>query len=190
MSAVFYVSFALLWVLVVFQGLVLLGVVRTVYRRAGEPASDAPPVSTGALIGQPVPSFTALDLSGRPVDETSLPQTLSALLFVTPDCVTCMASLEEVEALQEKVDGSLIVVCRAGLEECRRLRAAYGLEGTAVVVDEKHEVSERFDVYATPTAVLVGANGRIRTYGHPMDKDELARLMDEGSVFPQFEVTR
>ena len=190
MSAVFYVSYALLWAIVVFQSLVLLGIVRTVYRRRAEPVADAPPVSTGALIGQPVPSFTTIDLSGRAVDETSLPQTLSALLFVTPDCVTCMASLEEVEALRAKVEGSLIVVCRGGLDECRRLQASYGLEGTAVVVDETHEVSERFDVYATPTAVLVGANGRIRTYGHPMDKDELVRLMDEGSVFPEFEVAR
>jgi peroxiredoxin len=190
MSPVFYVSYALLWAIVAFQSLLLLGIVRTVYRRGDETVAAAAPVSTGALIGEPVPSFAAIDVAGRAVDETSLPQTLSALLFVTPDCVTCMASLEEVAALRAKVEGSLVVVCRGELEECRRLQETYGLDGTAILVDERHEVSERFDVYATPTAVLVGANGRIRTYGHPMDKDELVRLMDEGSVFPQFEVAR
>lgn len=182
MTAIFHISYALLWTLVIFQSLVLLGLVRTVYRTNARPVPDAMPASNGSLIGQPVPNFTAIDVSGKPFDDRSLPSGLSALLFVTPDCATCMASLEEINALNAKVSGSLIVVCRAGIEECVRLRATYGLEGVAVIVDEDRNVSERFDVYATPTAVLIGANGRIRTYGHPMHKDEFAQLVGQSAA--------
>lgn len=187
MTAIFYISYALLWTLVIFQSLVLLGLVRTVFRTHARSVSGAMPATNGSLIGQPIPTFTAIDVSGQLFDEKSLPNSLSALLFVTPDCVTCMASLEEINALNAKVNGSLIVVCRAGIEECRRLRETYELDGVPVIVDEDRKVSELLEVYATPTAVLIGANGRIRTYGHPMDKDEFARLVAEGDALPRLQ---
>ena len=183
MTAILYVSYALLWALVIFQSLVLLGVVRLARRPAAQAASDPGPTSTGALIGELVPSFAAVDVDGNHFDETSLPHTLNALLFVTPDCVTCMASLEELNGLRAKVDGSLTVVCRGAVDDCRRLRELYELdEQIPVVVDAAHGVSDAFEVLGTPTAVLVGGNGRIRTYGHPMDKDELVRLVNEANT--------
>jgi peroxiredoxin len=188
MSAIFYISYALVWALMVFQSVVLLGVVKTVYRtRADDPVSGALIRSDGALVGHPVPSFTAVDVDGRIINESSLPPSLNALLFVTPDCVTCVASLEEVDALREKVNGNLIVVCRGGANECRDLLETYGLDEIPVIVDNDRELSEAFDVHVTPTAVLIGANGRISTYGHPMDKDDFARLLAEGNVIRSYQ---
>jgi hypothetical protein len=183
MTSIFYVSYALLWVVVVFQSLVLLGVVRLARRPASTAGAEPGPVSSGALIGELVPSFSAVDVDGRRFDETSLPDTMNALLFVSPDCVTCMASLEEINGLSAKVDGSLAVVCLGEVADCRRLRELYELEERIpVVVDTTREVSDAFEVLGTPTAVLIGGNGRIRTYGHPMDKDELVRLVAEANA--------
>jgi peroxiredoxin len=182
MPAIFYISYALLWLLVVFESLLLLGLARGVSRPAPQSQSSSKnglPGGSHPKIGQPVPHFSAIDVLGRQVDEGSLPRSLSALLFVTPNCTTCMASLEEVNALHTKVDGSLVVVCRGGLEDCRYLREAYQLNGVPILVDEDRAVSEAFDVQVTPTAVLVGSTGLIRTYGHPMAKDELARFIEE-----------
>ncbi len=93
-----------------------------------------------------------------------------------------MASLDEINLLKDKVAGSLMIVCRDGLEACQDLSEAYDLDGIPVIVDEDRKVSELFDVVATPTAVLIGANRRIRTYGHPVDKDELASMIAAGEV--------
>lgn len=182
MPTIFYVSYALLWLLVVFESVLVLGLARAVSRRAPQPQSASKnglPGGSHPKIGQPVPHFSAIDVSGRKVDEGSLPRSLSALLFVTPSCTTCMASLDEVNALHAKVDGSLVIVCRGGLEDCRHLREAYQLNGVPILVDQDRAVSNAFDVQVTPTAVLVGSTGLIRTYGHPMAKDELARLIEE-----------
>ncbi len=180
MSTALYVTYALLWVLVVFQGLVMLGLVRTVYRANAGPPADVSPAGNGYLVGQPVPEFSAVDVSGTPIGNDDLAGRRSALLFVSPDCTSCAATLDEVEALRWKVDGNVIVVCRgAGPERCRELREMYNLETTPVVVDEDLKVSELFDVHVAPTAVLVGSNGRIETYGQPMKADELAELVAE-----------
>ncbi|SRR6266536_1929366 len=179
MTTFFYLAFGLLWILVLFQSLVLLGVVRTLYRGTGSVAAPHMPVSNVDLMGQPVPPFEARDLSGKRFNEQSLPPKLNALLFVTPDCVSCIASLEEIDGLRAKVSGNVSIVCRGTGEECRDLRETFELGDLPVLVDQDRSVSAAFGVVATPTALLIGANGRIRTYGHPVDADDLARMMSE-----------
>ncbi|HZM77869.1 MAG TPA: redoxin domain-containing protein [Candidatus Limnocylindrales bacterium] len=177
MPAIFYVSYAALWLVVVFQSLVLLGLVRTVYRLNAHPSPDGSATTSGHLVGQRIPDFTAVDVSGNIFDHESLAGRVSALLFVTPDCRSCMATLAEVSALRLKVNGNLIIVCRAGSQECKLLQETYNLENVPVVIDEAHELSKLFDVHGSPTAVLVGASGVIQSYGHPMGADEFAQLL-------------
>lgn len=181
MTSIFYVSYGLLWVLVVLQSLVLLGLLRTVYRSNAEPALERPEATNGYLIGEPAPEFTAVDVTGARIDETALAGRLTALLFVSPDCLTCTATLDELEALNAKVKGNVMVVCRGTRAECVKLGELYGLK-VPVILDEDREVSERFDVRATPTAVLVGRNGRIQTYGQPMRAEELEALVTRGAA--------
>jgi len=177
MPAIFYVSYVALWLVVVFQSLVLLGLVRTVYRSGAASAPELSATSSGRLIGHQAPEFSAVDVSGAPFDNGSLAGRMSALLFVTPDCTSCMATLEEVAALRHKVDGNLVVVCRAGSAECARLRETYHLHDVPVVVDEAREISQLFDVQGSPTAVLIGATGLVRSYGQPMGAEEFAALL-------------
>ena len=182
MTAAFYISYAVLWVLVIFQSLVLLGLTRTVYRADAGPAPAAPAVGDSDLVGQLAPEFTARDVAGDVLDNGLLAGRASALLFVTPDCTSCIATLDEVEALRAKVDGNVIVVCRAGPDECARLRETYGLDSVPVIVDDDLEVSNLFDVHVAPTAVLVSANGRIQTYGQPMRGEEFAEMVASGTA--------
>lgn len=119
MTAPFYVSYAALWALVVFQTLVLLGLVRGYARRTELPSVTHPLPFDDHLTGQRVPEFSAHDVSGAPVDESSVIGQRTALLFVAPDCPTCSTTLGELEALQEKVEGRVIIVCRATEGDCR-----------------------------------------------------------------------
>jgi peroxiredoxin len=185
-SALFLLSYVALWLIVIFQTMVILGLTRTVYRRDQQAVPDGTRDEDPIPVGEPAPRFTALDVAGTRVDETIFSGSLTALLFVSPGCSTCVATLSEVEALRQKVNGDVIVVCRAETAECGRLGSSYGLQ-TRVIVDEDHSLSDRFGVRTTPTAVLIGPTGRIVTHGYPMHGDELERLFGESNTVPDLE---
>lgn len=176
MTVTFYLSYALLWTLVIFQSLVVLGLVRVVYRAERDEPTIGPRPGNGQLIGQQAPGFRAVDVFGAPIDNSTLAGQTAALLFVSPDCSTCAPTLEELEALKLKANGTVMIFCRAGRDECRRLVETYGLS-TRVVVDDDLAVSDLFGVNVTPTAVLVTGDGRVQKYGHPMRSEELEQLM-------------
>lgn len=183
MSALFYVSYAVLWILVAFQSLVLLGLVRTVYRLQGSGAVLNPSVvdGNGALRGREAPDFTSSDVFGSLVVSQDFENRLRALLFVSPDCPACSLTLSEMEALQMKAEGSVLVVCRADRDDCRQLAEAYELSGP-VLVDEDHEVSQLFGISSVPAAVLINERNRIQSYGQPMRGGELDELLREAAT--------
>jgi peroxiredoxin len=166
---VFYVSYAGLWILVAFQTLVLLGLTRALHA-----ARAAPAAAREGLRGQPVPSFSATTISGDRVDRDDLAG--AALLFVSPDCATCSVTLHEVEALQAKVGGRVIVVCRSSVDRCSQLAQTYELS-LPVLADDDLALSRLFDVAAAPTAVLIDEDLRVQSYGQPMDPAEFEVLL-------------
>jgi peroxiredoxin len=182
MNTVFYVSYGALWAVVVFQTLVMLGLTRALHV-ARQSGTLAEPAGGHELEGRQAPAFSTVDISGTPVSNESLAGRYTALLFVSPECQTCAVTLEQLEALQEKTGGGVIVFCRSGDERCAQLAQTYRLSAP-VVVDEDLEISRLFRVMAAPTAVLVDAAGRIESYGQPMGPDELAEFMvpDNGDL--------
>jgi len=166
-----------LWVLVILQGLVLLGVVRVVHNlQQGAALAALPPQAGESLTSQRVPEFTALDVFGEPVSSDDLTAPLNALLFVSPKCSNCVVTLEELQALQSKVDGNVLVVCMAETEECRRIVRDFDLS-VRVIADPDDELAKRFDIIAPPTAVLVSAAGHVVQYGHPGREEDLEHLL-------------
>ena len=168
MSDPFILSHLALWAVVIFQGLILLGVVRAVHElRQSSFGFDSPGADgTARLKGREAPSFTASDLFGRAIDSDDFRGQLTAMLFVSPDCSSCTVTLDEMNALTTKAKGNVIVVCRAGREECRRLAERYDVR-VPMIADEKLEVSELFDVSTVPIAVLINENNKIGSYGYP-----------------------
>lgn len=175
MNTVFYISYAALWAIVVFQTLVMLGLTRSLHQ-ARQAGSIADTSDAGGLEGRQAPAFSAVDIAGAPVSNASFAGSYTALLFVSPDCQTCAVTLEQLEALRLKTDGSVIVICRSGGEACAQLADTYRLT-TPVIVDEDLEISRLFRVMAAPTAVIVDAEGRVESYGQPMGPDELEQFM-------------
>jgi len=170
MSVPFLLSYAVLWALVIFQSLVLLGLVRTGYRLQ---RTGAPP---GHLRGREAPEFTAVDVSGEEVASVDFAGRLRAFLFVSPDCPTCTVTLEEMEALKWKTEGSVVVVCRGEPEGCRRLAETHEVS-VPVLVDEELRVSELFLISSVPTAVLIDSENRIQSIGEPMRGEELEQML-------------
>jgi peroxiredoxin len=172
MSTALAISFALLWALVIFQTLVLLGLTRAVSRIQGRAVEEDGESVDPGLQGEPLPAFSEVGLFGEKIDNEFIAGRVTALLFVSPDCTTCSVTLDELEALMAKTTGNVVVFCRSTERRCRELAATYRLE-VPLIVDEDLQLSRRFGVAGTPTAVLVAPDGTVRSYGQPMNGNEL-----------------
>lgn len=168
LSAAFFIALAVLWIVVIFQSLVLLGLVRIVHRlqsTAGEQTSPE---------GEPAATFASIDVAGQPFASSSLNGRMRALLFVSADCRSCMTTLEELQALELKSEGAFVVICRGNAEECARLAETHKLS-VPVILDEDRTISGLYKIDAVPTAVLVSPDDRIQSHGSPL-RDELEQI--------------
>lgn len=174
------VSNILLWVFVLFQGLVLIGLVRAVHLLQVRSSSGAgPAVERPSIVGKQAPDFDVSDINGSPISIREFSGRVFALLFVSPSCRSCGWTLADMSALGERAREDLVVICRADEDACRELVENYHLL-PSLVVDADLELSRLFDVDAVPTAVVVDESGEVRSYGHPMRSAELVDLMDVG----------
>jgi len=162
MDLPFYLSYAALWVLVVFQTLVVIGLVKAHgHHRHSEPrgAHDHG--------HEPAPEFEANDVAGRPAGTGALRGQRAALLFVAPDSETGSASPVQVEALQVKTGAKVVVVCRGDAGRCAELASGLDPE-VQVVADADHAISELFRITATPTAITLTEDGRVASRGYAL----------------------
>lgn len=175
MSLPFYLSYVGLWIVVVFETVLLMGLIQTVYRKSGQLSSlsksdeQLPP-------GSPLPAFAVQDTAGQTIDSHALTGRQTALLFVSPNCDSCAVTLEELEALKNKTGGHVVVFCLADRGTCATLIEDYRLR-VPVVVDDEHRIAGLLRVSSAPTAVLVDRLGNVETYGHPRAPVDLERLL-------------
>ena len=173
MSSLFLLSYIAVWVMLLFQSLILVGLVRTVHQLQRGATLG---VDVQSLRGREAPSFVAEDLAGVQVSSAAFEDQLRAFVFISPDCRSCSLTLAEMDALHWKAEGTVIVICRAGKDACRELVEKYNLE-TAVLVDEHNHVGDVFGISSVPAAVLVGEDNRIKVFGEPMRVEELEEIL-------------
>lgn len=161
MSTPFYITYVALWILVIFQSLILLGLVRMIAQL--QQSNN----SSGMMAGQEAPAFSVVDLAGRSISTKNFAGHLTALLFVSPTCPSCMTTLAELEAVNHKAQGNVIVICRAGRIDCAQFIEQYQLK-IPVVADEDEQISRLYHISSVPTAVLINAQNRIQSYGQPL----------------------
>ena len=176
-SMPFYLSYIALWILVVLQSLVLLGVVRIVYQLQQNGATSG---SHGVSLGEEAPAFSAVAISGVPISSTDFAGRLRALLFISPDCPACTEILEDIEYLNHKAQGNVIVICRASRHQsCTQLVEQY--EFTNPIIEDKDaHISQLYRISAVPTAVIIDANNIVQSYGQP-PREELEEMLEKAS---------
>ncbi len=166
-SLAFFVSYALLWFLVICLALIVVALVRTLaaIRLEGAGASG-----NGDPVGETVPEFKGIDIRGAPFDSRDLAGRARAFLFVSTTCRSCITTLDELRALKTKAGGAVVVICRDRRQDCIQLLGDDEIEAR-VVVDEEHAISDLFGISSVPTAVLVDRNDTIERYGYPKRED-------------------
>jgi hypothetical protein len=119
--------------------------------------------TSGPAVGAAAPGFELPALDGTPV---SLERVLEGghpalLVFSDPGCGPCSAFAPRLAEWQRDLGGELSVwvVARGDLEDNRARAGEHGLAN--VVLDADGAVADAYGYLGTPSAVLVGADGRI-----------------------------
>ena len=167
-SMLFYVSHIALWILVGFQSLVLLELVRRL-GSGGVSAKELEPTEGEELLGTgtPAPSFEAPILPnmqlmkseawyGRPL----------MLVFTTPKCSGCVEVADELIDMHLNSDRQLVVFCVGESSGCVTFAETY-LPGVSVLLDEKGMMAKEFRVTRTPTVIMIDEDAQIARYGFP-----------------------
>lgn len=170
----FDLSYLALWLLVVFQAMLLLGVVRALYRirQQGVGLGSA---GEERRAGEVAPPFTGRDLSGNWIGSDDFMGSRQVLLFVSPHCRSCETAVEDIGFLDGKIDGRATVICAGGTEEaCTHFSEAHALD-RPMIVDDDMAISRLYRVEVVPSAFVIDEEGRIESYGNPMRDGRLVQ---------------
>jgi methylamine dehydrogenase accessory protein MauD len=168
MSLWWSVSSIGLWLIVLPLGFLLLGALRsqallrwrldqlkaTTPRRIGR---------DGLKLGTRAPDFHLPSVSGPEIALRDFAGRRVLLAFTQDGCAPCHKVLPELDRLHR--DGlSVLVVNNGGPEATRRWAAGAGVR-VPVLVQEKFELSRRYEAFATPFAFLIDERGVIASKG-------------------------
>jgi methylamine dehydrogenase accessory protein MauD len=187
-----------LWILVLFLGFLLLGALRSValvrWQMAQLEATMPSRVGrSGLRPGKKAPDFTLPDLAGGVVALQSYVGRKLLLVFMQPGCGSCRTIVPELNRLQDTGETQVLVLHNSDTEAVRRwlkeLRPHF-----PVAVQERFNLSKRYEVFATPFAFLIDEHGVIAARGIVSTKQYLGFVMtraghderdgDEGAETP------
>jgi thiol-disulfide isomerase/thioredoxin len=182
MSAAFYVSYVLMWALLLFQGVLLL----LVYRHFGFMALGRLEgvQRDGLAVGESAPAVSGVTAEGVDVAWNPVTDRPSLLLFVAPDCEPCKRILPAINGLSqgEETFGLSITAIVAGprdaairvAEKFRPLFTFFSEDGSGAF--------ERYRVRVTPFAFVISTDGKILSKGLCSDTARLNELLAASGV--------
>jgi peroxiredoxin len=113
-------------------------------------------------VGQPAPSFTAVDLDGEKISSGELLEGAqrTVLVFTSATCGPCVELLPELARWRELLVGRLnIHVVAAGDEATNRRHSEE--QGIPLLLDSRNEAWSAFAVVGTPSAIEVDESGYV-----------------------------
>lgn len=141
-----------------------LGELRALSRRVDEQALSTLGAE-GLPVGAVAPEFELLAVEGGRISLESLlaPGKAVLLVFVHPGCEMCAALARELPRWQSRVRKVLTVVLvgNGDLAEHAAWGRAQEVGDIPVLVQQGNEAALRYRVRGTPSAVLIGADGRV-----------------------------
>jgi methylamine dehydrogenase accessory protein MauD len=175
------ISNVLLWVLAVALAAVVLALVRQIgvlHERIGP--AGALLLKRGLQVGQPVPSMSLTDLSGRSITigAPSDNGRSTLLVFLSPTCPICKVLLPVVKSSRASEAAWLeLILASDGVEdEHRRFIAANRLEEIPYVLSA--ELGMSFQVERLPFAAVIDERGILRARGLINSREHLESLFE------------
>ena len=169
MSPWWLVSYAALWLLVLFLGFLLLGALRAMglFRWRLEQLEVTTPsrIGRGGLKpGKQAPDFTLPSVAGGEVSLHDFDGRRVFLVFTQSGCKPCQRIIPELNKLQRGGEVQVLVVNNGAMETTRQW-AGEAQVRVPVLVQENFGMSKRYEMYATPFAFLIDERGVIASKG-------------------------
>jgi len=171
----FYSTYVALWVLVIFQGFLIIALLQRLekIRHLIERGSSLP-------IGSSAPEFSGVDQFDRETGLGSLDYRGGIILFLSPECPACMALADSLGPLAGELPPT-IAVCQGEREACAALSKHFG-PSVQVLNDQSGETAGLYGASGFPRAVVVDGKRKIRGYSFPRTVDDLKRVFSESLV--------
>ncbi|MGH2830617.1 MAG: TlpA family protein disulfide reductase [Actinomycetota bacterium] len=179
----FYVSYVLLWALMLFLGVLLL----LVYRHFGVIAMGTYEgvQRDGLAIGEKAPDFSGVTARGQEITLSSPGGQSRFLLFAHPDCGPCEAVMPFVNhlgaAAQNGLDLEVAAVVSGPRDEVERLVERYDPPFLALAEDGSG-VFNLYRVRVTPFAFVIGGDGRVVAKGLCNDPVRVRDMLTAGGL--------
>ena len=168
-------SVGLLWVLVLFNLVLTLGLVRRVNTNTGPQLIEE---EEGLEAGEPAPDFTAETLDGQQINLASYAGRDVVFLFMSPFCGPCREKLPGIEALAPSAYAAgteLVYVSNASVDETRAYVEEHTIALPVVVASPGgSSFYEDYKISGTPQFCVVDAQGRVQASGYPAPEVDLA----------------
>ena len=181
MSTLFYVSYVVLWLLLLTLGVLVL----LLYRHFGVMSlgtlegvqRDGLPIGS---VAPPISGVTAAGQDTRWDPRHGQPQ---LLLFAAPDCQPCATVLPHVERLAQAVNGGLGIaaVVPGPRDEVARFVDRYRPSFPCLAEDGSGAFT-RYRVRVTPFGIVVGSDGRVLAKGLCGDQVRLRGLLEAADL--------
>jgi methylamine dehydrogenase accessory protein MauD len=179
MDGIWLVAFVALWVIVLVEVVLLLGLTREVGALHARVGAGALMTEDGLDIGEAAPGFNAVEIqSGHQVSFIAESGRNSLVLFIAPNCDACrklISALAKGWARWQR-DAQLFVVCEGEEKEVSRF-AEQTKAQIPLLLDRQHQIHMAFGQPPTPFAFLVGPTGAITLKGVVHLGDDIDRLI-------------
>lgn len=161
MESILVISSISLWVVVLLNVLLTLGLARRV--------RSAFPVMDTLKIGQKAPNFSAPTLQGKTVTLADYAGRTAAFVFVSPHCKPCREELPHLRELSPRAreyGAELVLVSDEG-EETTRPFVEGTVDGLTVLVAprDRNPLFTDYKVPGTPSFYLLNAQGKVQGTG-------------------------
>jgi methylamine dehydrogenase accessory protein MauD len=158
-----------LWVVVLFLGFLLLGALRAMalLRWRLEQLEATTPSRlgrSGLRIGKKAPDFTLPGISGGEVALQHYARRKLLLVFMQPGCGPCHGITPELNRLHDAGDVQVLVIHNSDSETVQEWIKEYRPR-FPVALQERFNLSKRYEVFATPFAFLIDEHGVIAARG-------------------------
>ncbi|MCE7980141.1 MAG: TlpA family protein disulfide reductase [Caldilinea sp. CFX5] len=120
-------------------------------------------VWNGLEAGQPAPTFSAHDLTGKPIRLADYSGKPVMLTFWSPDCGACREELPALQtiAADPNAEVTLVtVVSKMPAAEVQPFVAEAGLT-FPVIVDEAGKIAEAYEIVGVPVSYFINSDGTI-----------------------------
>ena len=167
-ETVFVISSALLWVVVLFNLLLTLVLVRRVTAAQTQQQSG---FVEWLRPGERAPDFTAENLDGETITLTTYAGRSVVFLFMSHTCKPCRDHLPEYEVLSDlaRQAGTVFVfVFFATVAATRDFLVEFPVTSPVIVAPpDENPFRDNYKIFSTPSYCLVDTQGRIHSCDHP-----------------------